>query len=161
MGIASAWWIAKGFFFRGNTTVMGGHCLVQWKIVCRSKNEGGLGIKDLETMIIALMAKWWWRFFIERNHRWGVFLNALYYHRRKPLLEGRSFKPYSFWWRCVITTREIVKCGISFSIGDGKRVDFWNDIWCDHLSLHSSHSGIFDRVSSKNLRVQDCWNGSG
>lgn len=112
-------------------------------------------------MNIALLAKWWWRFFAERNHQWGAPLNAIYYHRRKPLLEGRSFKPFSFWWWSVLTTREIFKCGISFSIRDGKKVDFWNDIWCDHLSLRISHWEIFDKVTSRNLRVHECWNGNG
>lgn len=32
----------------------GGYCLVQWKAVCRSKKDGGLGIRDLEVMNIAL-----------------------------------------------------------------------------------------------------------
>lgn len=34
---------------------MGGHCLVRWKIVYRSRKKKGLRVKDLENMNIALL----------------------------------------------------------------------------------------------------------
>lgn len=43
-------WIEKlqrAFFWKGGVVAAGGHCLVQWKTVCRSKKDGGLGVKDL------------------------------------------------------------------------------------------------------------------
>ncbi|CAK8533179.1 unnamed protein product [Lathyrus sativus] len=35
---------------------------VSWKSICKSKEEGSLGIKDLGMFNKALLAKWWWRF---------------------------------------------------------------------------------------------------
>lgn len=50
--------LRRAFFWKGRSSVSGGHCLVNWKTVCRSKKEGGLGVMALETMNIALLAKW-------------------------------------------------------------------------------------------------------
>ena len=36
----------------------GFHCLVNWGSVCRSKKQGGMGIKNLEQMNLALLEKW-------------------------------------------------------------------------------------------------------
>lgn len=111
-------------------------------------------------MNAALLIKWWWRFFADRNHLWGVLINDLYYLRRKPLAEELSFRLYSFQWRSVLATK-IFKCGISFSIGDGQKVSFWTDIWCDKASLRTIFSCIFDRITGKNLNAKECWGGNG
>ncbi|CAK8532022.1 unnamed protein product [Lathyrus sativus] len=33
---------------------------VSWKTICKSKEEGGLGVKDLGMFNKALLEKWWW-----------------------------------------------------------------------------------------------------
>jgi hypothetical protein len=35
--------------------------MVKWKVICKSKRRGGLGIKDLRRMNISLLCKWWWK----------------------------------------------------------------------------------------------------
>ncbi len=87
--------LRRAFFWKGATAVGGGQCLVNWKTVCRSTEEGGLGVLNLENMNVALLAKWWWRFLSEKSLLWGAFLKGVYYGRRKPLREGISFRPLS------------------------------------------------------------------
>jgi hypothetical protein len=41
--------------------------LVNWQIVCIPKDQGGLGVLDLEKMNIALLAKWLWKLFNEHG----------------------------------------------------------------------------------------------
>ena len=41
--------------------------LVNWKTVCLPKDQGGLGVLDLEVMNIALLAKWLWKLFNEKR----------------------------------------------------------------------------------------------
>lgn len=95
MGITSSRSLEESLFLAKEYNCYGGTLPGQWKTIYRSKNEGGLGVKDLETMNVALLIKWWWRFFSDRNHLWGALIDGIYYIRRKPLAEGRSFKPYS------------------------------------------------------------------
>ncbi len=50
--------LRRAFFWKGGIAVLGGQCLVQWKQVCRSRKEGGLGVLDLGVMNTALLTKW-------------------------------------------------------------------------------------------------------
>nr|CAD1843413.1 unnamed protein product [Ananas comosus var. bracteatus] len=92
--------LRRDFFWNGGLNSPGKGCLVAWKNVCKSK-EGGLGILDVGTMNCALLTKWWWKFHIAPQLQWNRVIRDLYYHRRRPLREGRSFKPQSYWWKGV------------------------------------------------------------
>ena len=50
----------RTFFWQGGGTKKKYH-LVKWEIICKSKKQGGLGIKDLRRMNISLLCKWWWK----------------------------------------------------------------------------------------------------
>ena len=52
--------IRRTFFWQGGGTKKKYH-LVKWIKICKSKNKGGLGIKDLRVMNMSLLAKWWWK----------------------------------------------------------------------------------------------------
>jgi hypothetical protein len=44
-------------------------CLVSWRIVTRSKEIGGLGVRDLKQMNKSLMLKWMWQW-VGDEHDW-------------------------------------------------------------------------------------------
>ncbi|XP_020112123.1 uncharacterized protein LOC109726747 [Ananas comosus] len=88
-------------------------------------------------------------------------LNGTYYSRRRPLGEGASFRPYSQWWRNVLANRALLKCGISFSIGDGHSTNFWSDIWVEGSTLRSCYPNLTNAVQSRNYRVKECYGRSG
>ena len=50
----------RSFFWQGGSQRKKYH-LVKWGIVCQSKKNGGLGIKDIHKMNISLLCKWWWK----------------------------------------------------------------------------------------------------
>jgi hypothetical protein len=49
---------------------------VSWSDVCRSKEEGGLGVKDLAWFNLALLAKWRWRLLVDHGSLWKMVLGA-------------------------------------------------------------------------------------
>jgi hypothetical protein len=49
--------IRRASLWKGTETVSGGHCLVNWKSVCRLKELGGLGVMNLENMNVALRVR--------------------------------------------------------------------------------------------------------
>ena len=54
--------LRKRFLWQGGSSVKKKYALVSWKVVCKSKDQGGLGLLDPDLMNIALRAKWWIRF---------------------------------------------------------------------------------------------------
>lgn len=48
----------RGFLWKGQQEVSGGHCLVAWKDVCTPVENGGLGIRNLELFGKAMRLKW-------------------------------------------------------------------------------------------------------
>jgi hypothetical protein len=49
-------------------------CWVSWDRICQSKENGGLGIKNLETFNSSLLCKWKWRCLEDREAPWIEFL---------------------------------------------------------------------------------------
>lgn len=70
--------LRRSFFWKGCSKISGGSCLIGWRSICKSKKEGGLGIKEMEAMNMALLSKWWWRFFTEPQLLWRRLIKALY-----------------------------------------------------------------------------------
>jgi hypothetical protein len=50
----------RAFFWTGKKQVRGGQCLVSWDAICQPKCFGGLGVKDLHLLGLALRARWDW-----------------------------------------------------------------------------------------------------
>lgn len=63
--------IRRGFIWKGPKEAKGGHCLIAWPKVCRSRELGGLGISDLKSLGIALRARWPWLKKSEPNKPWA------------------------------------------------------------------------------------------
>jgi hypothetical protein len=55
--------------------------LVNWQKVCMPKDQGGLGVLDLEKMNIALLSKWLWKLFNE-DGIWQQILRKKYLQKQ-------------------------------------------------------------------------------
>lgn len=53
-------------------------CWVKWDVVCCSREEGGLGIRNLKAFNLALLGKWRWSFFTEKESTWSRVLRVRY-----------------------------------------------------------------------------------
>jgi hypothetical protein len=50
----------RGFFWAGKKKAYGGACLAAWDCISRPTRFGGLGVKDLKLLGLALRARWEW-----------------------------------------------------------------------------------------------------
>lgn len=74
---------------------------VSWSDICKPKNKGGLGIKDLGYFNKALVGKWIWRILDEENRFWVRVLKSSYgslEENRELVLNGRGASNSSRWW---------------------------------------------------------------
>jgi hypothetical protein len=62
--------IRRNFLWKGLDTDSRKIHLANWSLICRSKSKGGLGIINIEIMNIALIAKWYWKWFHAESSIW-------------------------------------------------------------------------------------------
>ena len=48
------------------------------------------------------------------------------------------------------------QCSV-FAIGDGKRINFWKDVWCGGEALCARFPSLFNLALNKEARVADIW----
>ena len=52
--------------------------LLSWEVVCRSKEQGGVGFGKISLRNRALLGKWLWRFLREINGLWHKVTTSIY-----------------------------------------------------------------------------------
>ena len=72
----------KHFFGTGISSASSIKCLRRWDNVCKCKDQGGLGVKNIRYQNIALLGKWLWKALNDKDVGWVKLLKAR-------LLEGK------------------------------------------------------------------------
>nr|GEY08776.1 RNA-directed DNA polymerase, eukaryota, reverse transcriptase zinc-binding domain protein [Tanacetum cinerariifolium] len=71
---------------------------VRWKSILAAKDVGGLGVSSLFALNRALMFKWVWRFFSQKNSLWVRVVKALHGEDGKI---GKKVQPSLVWGYCL------------------------------------------------------------
>lgn len=151
--MAQFWW--------ENTKGKGIHW-AKWSDLCRSKQSGGLGFRDLEAFNMALLAKLLWRLLVTPNSLLGRVLKAKYYPH-SDVLGARLGSNPSFTWRCILGSKLILEAGLRWRVGDGKCISIWKDRWLARESTFKpitprGHFPLDMRVSELILGDLNQWN---
>jgi len=80
-------------------------CWLSWNNVCKTKEEGGLGIKNVEEFNLALLSKWKWRIITEENAIWYELLKHRYGAPHIKILNTdfpMCGSKDSLWWRDLL-----------------------------------------------------------
>lgn len=72
---------------------------VAWKNICRGREVGGSGIRNLRAFNMALLGKWWWRLTTDKEGLWYRVLLAKYGELEGMLSEDP--RKGSSWWKDV------------------------------------------------------------
>lgn len=97
-------------------------------------------MRKAQNQNLALLTKLGWNLENNENSLWAKTLKSKYL-KHHSLQSWPSNRPASHTWRSIIHTREILKEGTKWSIGDGNSVDLWNDWWCGNGPLAKKHPG--------------------
>jgi len=107
---------------------------------CIPKEDGGLGVIDLEKQNEALLMKNLDKFFNRKDTPWVSLIWEKYYKNGKL---PNSTKKGSFWWRDILKLLPTFKSFSTIHIQDGNTCLFWTDKWLpqtmglDYPELHS------------------------
>ena len=111
-------------------------------------------MKSFSKMNKALLCKWSWRFANERNSL------------RRKVICSKFGETNGGWHTCdlrgsygISLWKEIRKefQNAVFSLGDGRRVNFWKDAWCGEEALCSVYPFLFNLALNKEATVADMW----
>ncbi|KAL5178394.1 putative ribonuclease H protein [Glycine soja] len=133
---------------------------VKWDTVCLPKEEGGLGIKDINTFNLALLAKWKWSLFQQQGDLWARVLESKYGGWRS-LDEVTSTTNESIWWRDLKRVfqhpdyGEALSRSIVWRVGCGDNIKFWEDQWIgEDRSLAVKYPRLYLISSQQNHTIQ-------
>ena len=96
----------RAFFWAGSEEIQGGQCAVAWRLVCRPKQMGGLGVVDLYKHGIALRLRWGWFKRTDSARPW----------------QGLSYCSDKH-------VRMAFDSLVKWEVGDGLAALFWRDRW--------------------------------
>ena len=149
--------IQRDFLWGGGNLERKPH-LVNWKTVCLQKSHGGLGVRSLSKMNIALFCKWCWRFANERDSLWRLVISTKFGEgdggwNTNDMREGYGT---GLW-------KDISKEWITFyqnsnsCLGNGRRLRFWKDPWCGGTALCNAFPTLFNLAALKDASVAEVW----
>ncbi|KAL4310628.1 hypothetical protein GQ457_01G034890 [Hibiscus cannabinus] len=127
--------IMAKFWWRNNGSNKGIHWTT-WTQLTRSKNEGGVGFRNLSQFNVALLAKQCWRLVTQPNCLMAKILKARYYPQTDFLNSSLGSSP-SYVWRSLWSAKGLILQGMGWCIGSGHHVNIWRDLW-----LPGPHGGV-------------------
>ncbi|XP_020266417.1 uncharacterized protein LOC109841906 [Asparagus officinalis] len=145
--------IRKNFLWTGKNISKPFKCLVNWKTVCLSKYEGGLGVKDLKLFNNALLSKWLWKC-LDRDSLIGTFLHHLYIRKDSQLQSTSCSSSYSMFWNDIISIKDLFLHLLQWSLGSGDKIRFWEDKWTGSNTLSSIYPTLYKLSLSTNVSIR-------
>ena len=105
--------------------------LVSWEDVCKPKEQGGLGRRDLEVMSEILGSKVWWHWVNHSTKPWVKLWSTKYarYRPRHILIRFNEAPSGSPIWLKALAGKSIIQEHSFWELKDGSRVKFWDDSW--------------------------------
>lgn len=114
--------------------------LASWAIVCQPKENGGLGIFDLKAMNLALLARWYWKWYKADSTLWNQF--NIYNHGRFSICFATNHTLEK------LITYTTVFCALLHIVGTGERTLFWHQ-GGDLVFFSNINSQIFTHLPYK------------
>jgi len=136
--------IHHAFFWKGARSIHSRFFLINWKLVCSHKNQVVWVFAISDLFNLALLSKWWWRFFNDSNAPWVGLVIQNYYRRRRVQnlhipVTGHVFP----FWRGVLETSTAYISSTHIVVGNGHSTRFWLDHWMRNDALASLFPNLF------------------
>lgn len=140
--------IRRAFFWTADKNCTGAQCLVAWKNVCKPKNCGGLGIKNLLIQNNCLLMKFAFKLLQQPDLPWVHW----YHYRYTTAIADNTSKP-SFIWKVVNHQLPILQKNSFVFTNNGQSTFFWLDTWIHHQPLYLAFPHLFSHSTNQTIMV--------
>jgi hypothetical protein len=100
--------------------------LAAWKLGCKPKKKGGLGVIKLRLHNYVLLMKNLDKFFSKADLPWVNLIWSQYYGNGQV---SRNSRKCSFWWRSILRLLNNFRGIAEADFGKGDTILFWHDLW--------------------------------
>ena len=109
------------------------------------KDQGGLGIKNLEVKNRCLLSKWLFKLSIETEATWPQLLRNKYVHS-KTLSQVIVRPTDSPFWKGLMRVKSLFFNRTWFIVGNGTTTRFWENTWLGDTSLALQYPSLYNIV---------------
>ncbi|GJS75909.1 RNA-directed DNA polymerase, eukaryota, reverse transcriptase zinc-binding domain protein [Tanacetum coccineum] len=119
--------LLKGFLW-GQGELTKGKAKVSWDSICKPKELGGLGIKDLKLWNEVLLVKQLWNVISKKNTMWVKWVISENL-KGKNIWEANAKVNISVGWKEILKLRDKIRKHVLWRIGDDNSVNALYDNW--------------------------------
>ena len=85
--------------------------LINWETMTKGKDIGGLGIRSMQKMNLAFMAKFRWRLLSTKNELWAQILHSKYVKGNLEVSKIKKKRKSSNVWQGLVAVKNIIQKG--------------------------------------------------
>ena len=137
----------RAFLCTGEEKCHGANCLVAWERVCQKREDGGLGVKNLEDMNHCLLMK-----FVHKIHEPGLLpWKTWFLSQAGPHFTGI---PGSYLTMLVKEELPRYRSLTTVLLGDGSHTSFWHDHWIFNTTLAETFLALYSHCIQHAVSVR-------
>jgi hypothetical protein len=130
--------------------------LASWKMICKPKAKGGLGIIDFQKKNDALLMKFLHKFYNKKmDVPWVKLIWETYYEGEVPHAAKACG---SYWWKDLIKLMDQYRGFAKPEVKSGETVLFWSDAWeldSSTVPLRDRFPSLFSFAKDSKISVRD------
>jgi hypothetical protein len=124
-------------------------CLVAWTTVCKPKDLGGLGLKDIGIQNICLLLKLLHRVHCPQSSAWAIWV------RGRACLANLKGEVHGGHWETLRTLLPLYQAITTVQLGDGLSCSFWMDVWFADDALADVYPALFSHCTNREASVSE------
>jgi len=101
---------------------------ISWQTMTKSKNDGGLGLRDIQCFNDAMLAKLSRKILTSPECLLARVLRGKYFPDAD-FLQISAPASCSHGWRGILIGRDLIKDHVGWAIGNGEDINVWNEPW--------------------------------
>jgi hypothetical protein len=125
--------------------------LVKWNITCQPKDQGGLGVKNLDVQNQCLLSKWLFKL-INEEGMWQTLLKRKYL-KDLPIGAVKRKPGDSQFWSGLMKVKHKFLDFIRFRVNNGTNTRFWEDRWVGNFKLKDRFPSLYNLTRKKGSSV--------